>query len=59
MDSFKEEYAQAVLNRNPALFTELHFAALKNYRDIGETLIKNGADVNAKDHSYQKTRLIF
>ena len=32
--------------------TALHWAAKKNYKDIGDILIKNGADINAKNSHY-------
>ena len=34
-------------------FSRLHFAAIKNYKEIGEILLTKGADVNAKDIIYQ------
>ena len=34
-------------------FTPLHYAAKKNSKEIGELLISNGADINAKDTIYQ------
>ena len=29
--------------------TLLHYAAERNFKEIGEVLIANGADINAKD----------
>ena len=31
----------------------IHYAAEKNSKEIGEILITNGADINAKDMKYQ------
>ena len=37
----------------------LHRAAFKNSKEIGELLISNGAEVNAKDINDQVTLIVF
>ena len=39
--------------------TPLHIAAEKNSKEIGETLISNGADINAKDIIYLNIIILF
>ena len=39
--------------------TPLHIAAGKNSADIGEILLSNGADINAKDIIYQIIIILF
>ena len=38
---------------------QLHYAAVKNYKEIGEILISKGADINAKDIIYQNMKILF
>ena len=37
----------------------LHYAAENNSKEIGELLISNGADINAKDVWNQNRKLLF
>jgi len=39
--------------------TPLHYAAEKNYKDIGEYLISKGVDINTKDIIFQIIKLLF
>ena len=39
--------------------TPLHIAAINNSKEIGEVLIRKGADINAKDIIYQIMIIIF
>ena len=40
-------------------YTSLHYAAIKNYKEIGEILILKGANINATSHFYQNLIIIF
>ena len=37
----------------------LHYAAIKNSKEIGEKLISKGADVNAKNLNYLTIKIVF
>ena len=50
----EEEDMKSNLNRTP-----LHYAALKNLKNIGEILISKGADINAKDIIYLNIEILF
>ena len=40
-------------------WTALHFAAEKNSKEMGELLIRKGANINAKDIIYQIRGIFF
>ena len=57
---FQIEYKQnSYYKKDPNGFSPLHFAALKNYMEIGEILITKGADVNAKDIIVRNMIILF
>ena len=44
---------------NKANVTPLHFAAVKNLKEMGELFISKGADINARDIIYQNIIILF
>ena len=60
MKKFDKEYQQdSSFQRDPNGFSPLHYAASKNYKEIGEILIIQGADINDEDIIYQHILILF
>ena len=60
MEDFLAQYKQSdYYTKDPDQFTQLHYAAIKNLRDIGEKLISDGAEIDAKDITCQKIKFIY
>ena len=50
---------EVVLYSNYTKFSKLHYAAKNNLKEIGEILISEGADINAKDIIYLNIKILF
>ena len=59
IDDFNAKYENDSNYKSDSQFTKLHFAALKNLKEIGEVLISKGADIHAKDLIYLNIIILF
>ena len=59
IDDFNAKYENDSNYKSDSQFTKLHFAALKNLKEIGEVLISKGAYINGKNIIYLKIIIVF